>query len=1506
MNGRCNLSFVFLSHGGVVFRGELRTFVWICTDVLMGTNFRKIGMWWMVCVVCAMLWPSCRRPLSHGEYARVDSLNRVAYEARYKDLSLSSRAATEALKLSDGYASGRAEALNNMGFCAFMRMDFEHAARLFQKASEASNNEIERLVADVGMMKICQRTSMNKEFYDYHNSAMQRLRRINEDRSSLEKNGLEGRLNYAISEFYIVSGIYYYYLQQDKEAMQAINAVPEEALKGDTAQWLYYVYMRGSGGMYEAPTREEVAIGEFGYLVQCLQVAQARDYIYFEANALQAMAELLVFRSNRELLSEQRAGLLRLVNPENLPVDSLPLIFAREALGLFKRYGDWYQISGTYRTIATFYNYTGHPEKALVNLKKALNYVNLHHEKYYHCTDSLDRLQAFQPGGTTSIELKWINDEGINTVPEWIARLREQLSRTYSAMGCKAESDYNRNVYLDILDYTRQDKELESRYAALEKETGLLNVLLWLVVVGFLVLVVLFVWLNRSWRKKNTVYLTELKRVLGLCQQITGAVPVSATSREEVADAVVEVMKPELADLFGVREVCITFCDEGETEELPAGKEGVPQVFELQSPGKPVTVGKLWLWLAAPVRKEEQVLIRLLLPYLAWTLEHGMNLVSLDEEQKRLEKEQYIHELHLMENKRQNEVKKACLSIVTGIVPYIDRMVNEVRKLRALPPDDTEMVQHGKLEYIGELVTKINEYNDILALWIKMRQGTLSLNVENFDLKELFAIIAKGRRSFEMKKQTLTVGETTACVKADKALTLFMMNTLVENARKYTQEGGRVSLSAEETPDYVEIAVEDNGPGLSEKDRSRILGEKVYDSGAIGMETAADAAELQRQKGHGFGLMNCKGIIEKYRKTNSVFAVCRFDIQSTLGKGSRFSFRLPKGARRMAGLLWLGICLLAGVACSSGEKPAVSVPDSGQVAPYDSLLAIANDYANWVYECNVNGDHATALLLADSVLYYMNAHYLRYSGKNGPLLRLEGEGDGAELDWLAQSFDTDYFILLDVRNEAAVASLAVKDFRKYRYNNAAYASLYKRLSKDNSLEEYCLQMQRSASNKRIALSLFVLLVCGCLIAYYALYLRHRLHYRYNMEQVFVVNRTLFSAASGTEVLGDEVLEKIVRSMFNELNEMLLLENMALAVYDEETCRLQTACFTPEDGEEELHERLQRCYDSGQMQWAGATKWSFLPLWVETGGEKHCVGVLALKLARAYSREEDRLLVEMVCNYLAVILYNVVVRVNRKFHDIELAQDEARRSLFEENQLHVQNMVLDNCLSTIKHETIYYPSRIKQVADRLNGDVTAEQRKELLENMSELAGYYKDIFTLLSSCASRQLEEVTFRRAEVSLSELAEGAGKYLRKVMRKRNFTLEWQAVVPPLWVTGDRVLLLFLLENLIDEAVRYEASGTLRLEAKEEDGFVRVDFIDTRRTYTQEVLNALFYPDKERMCPSGDGQRLTGTEYLVCKQVIRDHDEYGGRRGCRINACSWSGGKGFSVWFTLPKRNKK
>ena len=286
-------------------------------------------------------------------------------------------------------------------------------------------------------------------------------------------------------------------------------------------------------------------------------------------------------------------------------------------------------------------------------------------------------------------------------------------------------------------------------------------------------------------------------------------------------------------------------------------------------------------------------------------------------------------------------------------MPYIDRVSNEVHKLQSASYTREEEVKRGKFRYIDELIVRINEYNEILARWIKMRQGALSLNIENFALNELFLMISKGRRTFEMKRQELIVHETGAVVKADKALTLFMVNTLTENARKYTQEGGRIEVSATETDTYVEISVTDNGPGLSKEDVSLIQDEKVYDSGQIGLATAADAGELKKQKGHGFGLMNCRGIIEKYRKTSPVFEVCLFRVESSPGKGSRFYFRLPRGVRRMLGMCLLVLMPFLGGGCmhSAPVDGRQAVPDS--IAGYDSLLRVANDYANMVYECNV-------------------------------------------------------------------------------------------------------------------------------------------------------------------------------------------------------------------------------------------------------------------------------------------------------------------------------------------------------------------------------------------------------------------------------------------------------------------------------------------------------------------------------------------------------------------------
>ena len=524
-----------------------------------------------------------------------------------------------------------------------------------------------------------------------------------------------------------------------------------------------------------------------------------------------------------------------------------------------------------------------------------------------------------------------------------------------------------------------------------------------------------------------------------------------------------------------------------------------------------------------------------------------------------------------------------------------------------------------------------------------------------------------------------------------------------------------------------------------------------------------------------------------------------------------------------------------------------------------------------------------------------------YSGSKGPLLELEGEGVAADLDWFNRHFDTDYYALLDVRNEAAVAFLALGNLEAYRYNNNAYTALYKQISEDTSLEQYCRQMQLSANNKTVAIILCVVILLVLLVGYYILYFRHRLIYRYNLEQVLEINKQVFSTSLLDGRADRDIAASLVNDMFETVNELLPVDVLGVAVYSEDNHSLNYAFSPVEDENEEMREMMARSFDAKTPYWREKDRVKCLPLWVEAGNENRCTGVLALKIALPVEREDDRLMLELVAGYVAIIVYNAVVLMAQKYRDIESAQDDARRAIREENQLHVQNLVLDNCLSTIKHETIYYPNRIKQIIDRLNTRQAGENEAVQVETIGELISYYKDIFTLLSSCAARQLEEITFRRGVVKAGELADYAVRYIKRAGKRMPHRVELRTEVEHVSVLGDVIQLKFMLENLIDEALSYEVDGVLELCIYKDKDFVRFDFRDTRREKSQEELNLLFYPHLSRMKQGQEGV-LTGTEYLICKQVIRDHDEFAGRRGCRINAQPVAEG-GFTVWFTLPAR---
>ena len=604
--------------------------------------------------------------------------------------------------------------------------------------------------------------------------------------------------------------------------------------------------------------------------------------------------------------------------------------------------------------------------------------------------------------------------------------------------------------------------------------------------------------------------------------------------------------------------------------------------------------------------------------------------------------------LRVENSERRNLEQRAKVSLVNTVTPFIDRIIHEVRKPGG-----------GNLDYVRELTDQIGAYNDVLTHWIQLRQGELSLKIESFPLQRLFDLIARSRKSFQMKGVEMQVEPTDAVVKADTALTLFMLNTLADNARKFTPKGGQISVKASETDQYVEIAVEDTGKGMTPEQLDHLFDHKIVE-------------------GHGFGLLNCKGIIEKYRKTSQIFSVCDIGATSTLGKGSRLFFRLPKGIVRML-LLILTV---------TGTLHAAAEP-----------LAKASAFADSAYFCNINGQYERTLRFADSCRYYLNQHY-RSQRPEGrlPMLAFDNSSLLApEIQWYHDSLATNYHIILDIRNESAVAALALHEWQLYSYNNRIYTQLFKEMSADNSLGEYCRAMQQSQTNKTIAIILGVLFLISIVPAYYLLYYRHRLYDRFLKEQ-----------------------------------------------------QRQT--------------------------------------------------------------------------------------------DLELLDDELRKTELEDNNLHVANAVLDNCLSSLKHETMYYPSRISQLMDV--GD---------LDSLGEVTDYYRQLYGILSRQATYEAE-----RTKLHLQPLDHH--------------------------ILGDENLIRYLFEIIRKQ------SGQKKLERQyieKDEQYVEVHIPLPQLHLSEAEAHDLFTPSNSHI------------PYLICRQIVRDHGEATNRRGCGIYATIIDGTTNMII--TLP-----
>ena len=182
-------------------------------------------------------------------------------------------------------------------------------------------------------------------------------------------------------------------------------------------------------------------------------------------------------------------------------------------------------------------------------------------------------------------------------------------------------------------------------------------------------------------------------------------------------------------------------------------------------------------------------------------------------------------------------------------------------------------------ERLGRIVNQI-----LLANQLEM--GRLDVETEPFDARELLERVAEAARTHAPPHITLTVasGEPVVPVAADKDKVRQILINLVENAIKYSPDGGTIELGVETQEDTALFHVFDEGIGIPGDEQPRVF-EKFY---------RLDPNMTRGIGGTGLGLYICSELVERMGG--------RIWVESLEGKGSEFYFEVPTAASpRLAG-----------------------------------------------------------------------------------------------------------------------------------------------------------------------------------------------------------------------------------------------------------------------------------------------------------------------------------------------------------------------------------------------------------------------------------------------------------------------------------------------------------------------------------------------------------------------------------------------------------------------------
>jgi len=243
------------------------------------------------------------------------------------------------------------------------------------------------------------------------------------------------------------------------------------------------------------------------------------------------------------------------------------------------------------------------------------------------------------------------------------------------------------------------------------------------------------------------------------------------------------------------------------------------------------------------------------------TLEEKVKQRTQEVEKLLKQKDEFIHQL--------GHDLKTPLTPLTTLLPIIRKKVDDPKLQELL---DTTI---QSVNYMKNLVIKTLQ----LA---RLNSPNLQFKLEDVKLREEVNEVLERNQSLFMEHNIVVENlvDENLIVKADKLRLSELLDNLISNAVKYSPNGGKVTIKAEDIGGEVKVSIQDTGMGMSREQLEHIFDEFYK----------ADSSRHDFESS-GLGLPICKKIVERHG--GRIWAE-----SPGLGRGSIFYFTLPNSAKQ--------------------------------------------------------------------------------------------------------------------------------------------------------------------------------------------------------------------------------------------------------------------------------------------------------------------------------------------------------------------------------------------------------------------------------------------------------------------------------------------------------------------------------------------------------------------------------------------------------------------------------